>query len=85
MPRRPKAPRKDAEKPPITILPIQCVSCGKWSHVRLPGPAPWAGATFDDKTWSVLNDPKEGHVVFACGPCFEKELSSPIPKIRGKG
>lgn len=85
MPQRPKAPRKGGEKPPVTVLPIQCVSCGKWSFVTLPGPAPWAGAVFEDKTWSVLNEAEDGHVVFACGPCFEKELNSPISKIRGEG
>jgi hypothetical protein len=51
----------------------------------LPGPAPWPGAVFPDKEWTVLNEPEDGHVIFACGPCFEKEMNTTGPKIKGEG
>lgn len=85
MPPRKKAKRGAREKPSITVLPIRCASCGEWSSVQLPGGAPWAGAIFQDKSWAVLNEPEEGHVVFACGKCFESEMNAPNSGVRGEG
>lgn len=53
--------------------------------MTLPGAAPWPGAVFQDKGWTVLNEPEDGHVVFVCKACFEVEMSSPKSKIRGEG
>jgi hypothetical protein len=83
-------PRKSAEGkksvgPGITLLPIQCVGCGTWSVLELAGRSPWSGAVFQKKDWTVLNEPVEGHVVFACGKCFEEEMNKPGSKIHGEG
>lgn len=72
-------------KPGITLLPIQCMACGTWSVLELPGTSPWPGAVFQQKDWTVLNETEEGHIVFACGKCFEKEMNKPDSKIRGEG
>jgi len=85
VPQRTKAPRPPTTKPGITVLPISCASCGARSWVTLPGTAPWPGAVFQDKGWTVLNEPEEGHVVFACRTCFEREMNSHSPKIKGEG
>ncbi len=53
--------------------------------MTLPGTAPWAGAVFKEKGWSVLNEPNDGHVVFACRGCFEREMKSPDSGIRAEG
>lgn len=53
--------------------------------MTLPGPAPWPGAVFKDKGWSVLNEPVDGHVLFACQGCFEREMNSSGSKIHGEG
>ncbi len=53
--------------------------------MELPGAAPWPGAVFHEKGWNVLNEPEDGHVVFACKQCFERELNSPGSKIHGQG
>jgi hypothetical protein len=85
VPKRKKLSRAPTTKPGITVLPISCASCGAWSWVTLPGAAPWPGAIFNDRGWTVLNEPEEGHVVFACPTCFEKEMNSPSSKIKGEG
>lgn len=85
MPPRRKAARGPPGKPGITVLPISCASCGAWSWVTLPGAAPWPGAVFQETDWTVLNEPEEGHVVFACGKCFAAEITRPGSKIRGEG
>lgn len=85
MPPRKKASRGTPDKPGITVLPISCASCGTWSWVTLPGAAPWSGAVFQDKEWTVLNEPEEGHVVFACGKCFAAEMNRPNSQIKGEG
>ena len=85
MPPRKKAARAPSEKPGITVLPIRCAGCDTWSWVTLPGAAPWAGAVFHEKDWTVLNEPTDGQVVFVCGKCFEAEMNSPNSKIRGEG
>ncbi|MGB7123852.1 MAG: hypothetical protein WBE40_03225 [Thermoplasmata archaeon] len=53
--------------------------------MTLPGAAPWPGAVFHDKGWTVLNEPEDGHVVFACQSCFDREMNSPQTKIKGQG
>lgn len=85
MPPRTKAHRPPTAKPGITVLPIACASCGVWSWVTLPGAAPWPGAVFHDQGWTVLNEPEEGHVVFACQDCFEREMNSHNSKVKGQG
>jgi hypothetical protein len=44
---------------------------------------------FGDTGWSVLNEPEEGHVVFACQKCFDEEMNSEEEegpsRIRGEG
>lgn len=88
--RQPVPPRKSAAKkteagPGITLLPIRCVACGTWSVLELPGASPWPGAVFQKKDWTVLNEPEDGHVVFACGKCFEAEMNKPGSRIHGEG
>lgn len=72
-----------------TLVPVRCIHCRAQTVLRLPGPPPWVGARFEDPGWSILNEPEEGHAVFACGPCFEKEMAaqekSGHPQIRGEG
>jgi hypothetical protein len=51
----------------------------------LPGAAPWPAGVFREKGWSALNEPEEGHIVFACKACFESEMGSSKPKVRGEG
>lgn len=53
--------------------------------LELPGASPWPGAVFQQKGWTVLNETEEGHVVFACGKCFEAEMNKPDSGIRGEG
>ena len=84
MPPRKKAGQKSGERPGITLLPIRCMSCGTYSVLELPGAAPWPGAVFQQKDWTVLNETEEGHVVFACGACFEAEMHKPDSGIRGE-
>jgi hypothetical protein len=69
----------------LTLLPIQCAACSTWSVLELHGGAPWPGAVFQKKDWTVLNEPEEGHVVFACGKCFEDEMNKPDSKVHGEG
>jgi hypothetical protein len=85
VPPKKSAPGKKSESPGITLLPIQCASCGTWSVLELPGASPWPGAVFQKKDWTVLNEPEDGHVVFACGKCFEAEMNKPDSKIHGEG
>ena len=85
MPQRRKAARRNSSDQTTTVLPIRCASCGTWSWMTLPGPAPWPGAVFKDKGWSVLNEPVDGHVLFACQGCFEREMNSSGSKIHGEG
>jgi len=81
-PRKPKGPI-------VVLVPVRCINCGAMTTMRLPGPAPWAGARFEEPGWSVLNEPEEGNVVFSCGPCFDEEMDtqekSGHPQIRGEG
>jgi hypothetical protein len=49
------------------------------------GPAPWPGAVFEDTRWAVLNEPEEGHVVFACGKGFDVEMRSAESRIKREG
>lgn len=51
----------------------------------LPGAAPWPAGVFREEGWSVLNEPEEGHIVFACKSCFDAEMHPPKSKIHGKG
>jgi hypothetical protein len=53
--------------------------------MELPGAAPWPGAIFQNKGWSVLNEPEDGHVVFACKSCFDAEMKSGKSKIHTEG
>jgi len=85
VPPKKKAPAPFPGKGDLTLLPIQCTACGTWSVLELHGAAPWAGAAFQKKDWAVLNEPKEGHVVFACGKCFEAEMNKPDSGIKGEG
>jgi hypothetical protein len=86
MPPKKKATKAEVERTPgITLLPIECTGCGTWSVLELPGTAPWPGAVFQKKDWAVLNEPEEGHVVFACGKCFEAEMNKPKSGIKGEG
>ena len=46
------------------------------------------GAAFGEPGWSVLDEPEEGQVVFACQGCFEEELKfeeEGTGRIRGGG
>jgi len=40
---------------------------------------------FHEKDWTVLNEPEDGHVTFACGKCFEAEMNKSASKIHGEG
>ena len=46
------------------------------------------GAAFGEAGWSLLNEPEEWQVVFACQGCFEEELKfeeEGTSRIRGEG
>ena len=70
---------------------VRCANprCREETVLVLPGDMPFRGGTFQDPGWSVLNEPKEGDVVFSCPACFEKEMAdqekSDHPLIRGEG
>ena len=83
MPKRAKATA--AKAPGSTVLPIRCMGCGTPSTTMLPGAAPWPAGVFREEGWSVLNEPEEGHIVFACKSCFDAEMHPPKSKIHGKG
>jgi hypothetical protein len=53
--------------------------------VTLPGAAPWEGAFFREKEWTVINEPTDGQVVYVCRKCFEEEKNSPNSKFKGEG
>ncbi len=85
MPSRKQPAGKKGGDPGITLLPIQFVSCGTWSVLEFAGRSPWPGAVFQREDWTVLNEPEDGHVVFACGKCFEAESNKPGSMIHGEG
>lgn len=71
------------------VVFVRCSGCRAQTVLMLPGEMPFSGGTFQDPGWSVLNEPKDGDVVFSCPACFEKELAeqekSDHPLIRGEG
>jgi hypothetical protein len=77
--------------PSDVILGIRCMGpgCRATTTLRFPGKGQYRGAVFRDPGWSVLNEPEEGHVVFACESCFEEEMDAQedegVPRIRGEG
>jgi hypothetical protein len=82
------AKRPTGAKPAVsglTTLEIACMGCGARSSIVLPGKAPFPGAVLQTEGWTVLNEPEEGHVVFACKACFEAEMESDDSKIKGEG
>lgn len=82
------AKRSTSEKPAVsglTTLEIACTGCGARSSIIFPGRAPFPGAVLPTDGWTVLNEPEDGHVVFACKTCFEAEMESDDSKIKGEG
>jgi hypothetical protein len=71
------------------VVSIRCIECGNPTTLTFPVAGRSPGAVFGDTGWSVLNEPEEGHVVFACRKCFDEEMTgeeneSPST-VRGEG
>ena len=80
------ATSESASRACSVVIPIRCMDCGSpmltFPMARSPG------AAFGEPVWSVLNEPKEGKVVYACQRCFGRQLKSAEEgtiRIRGEG
>lgn len=95
MTKKPKGANPTSKPPPavgeMKVAVVHCMGddCKATTGIVFPGPEPFGGAKFLDAGWSVLNEPEEGALVFACKECFEKEMKeseeSDSPTIRGEG
>jgi hypothetical protein len=84
-PRPKSSARLPAHVPLGASVRVACMGCRKATTLSLPGIEPYPGAAFGEEGWSVLNEPEEGQLVFACRTCFEAEMDAPDSSIKGQG
>jgi hypothetical protein len=81
-------PKNSGRKGALAVS-IRCIECGSATTLTFPVAGRSPGAVFGATGWSVLNEPEEGHVVFACQKCFNEEMKCEEEegpsRVRGEG